>query len=150
MHLLLYSPTILFSAASCAVFADNGNAARWFFWSLMEFRAGHNGSHTTLWHSGLLKQPNIELCLPSQRAPPSELEPRLRSQPRLPVEPALLCPSVAVVPGLAQKSACSPRITLAQTCPCPAIPHTSGRPYLFPSEKAKAISLILNSRIHHL
>ena len=127
--LILYSPTILISAASCAVFADNGNAA--LFWSLMEFGGGHNGSHPTLWHSGLLKQPDIEL----KCAPPSEFEPRLRSKPRFPLEPSLLCTSVSALPGLAQKSACRPRITLAQTCPCPATPHTSGRSFLFPYEK---------------
>ena len=131
----LYSPMILISAASRAVFADNGNGACGLFWPLMEFGACHNGSHPTLWHSGLLKQPDIKLRIPSKCAPPSELEPWLWSQPSckwtwLSLEPSLLRPSVAALPGSAQKPASRPRITLAQTCPCPAIPHTPGIQHL--------------------
>ena len=61
---------ILIFAASRAVFADNGNGARGLLRPLMEFGACHNGSHPTLWHPGLLKQPDIKLRIPGKRAPP--------------------------------------------------------------------------------
>ena len=118
---------ILNSAASRAVFAENGNGA--LFWSLMELGTCQHGPHSTLWHSGLLKQSDIKLDLPRKRAPP-DLE--LCSQScckRTRLEPSLLCPSVAALLGPAQKPACCSRITLAQICSCPAIPHTSGGRY---------------------
>ena len=110
---------ILISAASRAVFADNGNSAEKPPRSLMEWKGRHNGSHTTLRHSGLLEQPDqlgkSHVSLQPWRSQPPE-------QPRR----SLFGASIPSRARPAQKPSGCSRVSPAQACPRTAVPHSSG------------------------